>query len=44
MKGTWSVQYFDKTDSNGKKMQHGEIVIVSETDRVYQNTGDAIEL
>ena len=25
-------------------MQHGEIVIVSETDRVYQNTGDAIEL
>ena len=25
-------------------MQHGEIVIVSETDRVYQNTRDAIEL
>jgi hypothetical protein len=25
-------------------MQHGEMVIVSETDRVYQNTGDAIEL
>jgi glucose-6-phosphate 1-epimerase len=25
-------------------MQHGEIVIVSETDRVYENTRDAIEL
>ena len=25
-------------------MQHGEIAIVSETDRVYLNTSDAIEL
>ena len=44
MKGTWSIHYFDKTDSNRKKMQHGEIVIVSETDRVYLNTIHAIEL
>jgi glucose-6-phosphate 1-epimerase len=44
VRGLDTVHYFDKTDSNRKKMQHGEIVIVSETDRVYQNTGDAIEL
>ena len=44
MKGTCSIHYFDKTDSNRKKMQHGEIVIVSETDRANQNTRAAIEL
>jgi len=44
VKGTWSVHYFDKTDSNRKKMQHGEIVIVSETDQANQNTRAAIEL
>ena len=38
------VHYLDKTDSNRKKLQHGEIAIVSETDRVYLNTSDAIEL
>jgi glucose-6-phosphate 1-epimerase len=36
--------YIDKTDSNRRKFQHGEIAIVSETDRVYLNTSDAIEL
>ena len=44
VRGLDTVHYFDKTDSNRKKMQHGEIVIVSETDRVYLNTRDAIEL
>ncbi len=44
VRGLDTAQYFDKTDANRKKMQRGEIVIVSETDRVYLNTGDAIEL
>jgi glucose-6-phosphate 1-epimerase len=42
--GLYTVPYIDKTDSNRKKIQHGEIAIVSETDRVYLNTSDAIEL
>ena len=42
--GLDTVHYLDKTDSNRQKMQQGEIVIVSETDRVYLNTRDAIEL
>jgi len=44
VRGLGTVHYLDKTDSNRKKMQHGKVVIVSETDRVYLNTGDAIEL
>ena len=44
VRGLDAVQYLDKTDSNRKKTQHDEIVIVSETDRVYLNTRDAIEL
>lgn len=43
-RGLDSVQYLDKTDSNRKKLQHGEIVIVSETDRVYLNTSAAVEV
>jgi glucose-6-phosphate 1-epimerase len=42
--GLDTVQYIDKTDSNRKKVQQGEIAIVSETDRVYLNTSDAIQL
>jgi glucose-6-phosphate 1-epimerase len=42
--GLGSVQYMDKTDSNKKKMQIGEISVASETDRVYLNTSDAIEV
>jgi glucose-6-phosphate 1-epimerase len=42
--GLDTVQYIDKTDSNRKKIQHGEIAIVSETDRIYLNTIDAIKL
>jgi glucose-6-phosphate 1-epimerase len=44
LRGLDTVHYLDKTDSNRKKIQHGEIVIVSETDRVYLNTRDTIEL
>lgn len=32
------VQYLDKTDSNRQKTQYGEIVISSETDRIYLDT------
>jgi glucose-6-phosphate 1-epimerase len=42
--GLDTVHYIDKTDSDRKKIQHGEIAIVSETDRVYLNTSDAIEM
>lgn len=44
LRGLDTVHYLDKTDSNRKKIQHGEIVIVSETDRAYLNTRDTIEL
>jgi glucose-6-phosphate 1-epimerase len=44
VRGLDRVHYLDKTDSNRLKMQQGEIVIVSETDRVYLNTIHAIEL
>ena len=44
VRGLDTIQYLDKTDSNRKKMQHGEIVIESETDRVYLNTREAIEV
>jgi glucose-6-phosphate 1-epimerase len=42
--GLDTIHYIDKTDSNRRKVQHGEIAIVSETDRVYLNTRDDIEL
>jgi glucose-6-phosphate 1-epimerase len=44
VRGLDTVHYIDKTDSYRKKMQHGEIAIASETDRVYLNTAGAIEL
>ena len=44
VRGLDNVQYVDKTDSNRKKVQEGKIEIASETDRVYLNTTDAIEI
>lgn len=44
VRGLDTVHYLDKTDSNQTKTQQGEIAIVSETDRVYLDTRDAIEL
>jgi len=44
VRGLDTVQYIDKTNSNRKEIQQGEIEIVSETDRVYLNTMDVIEL
>jgi glucose-6-phosphate 1-epimerase len=42
--GLDTVNFIDKTDSNRKKIQNGEIAIASETDRVYLDTSSAIEL
>lgn len=44
VRGLDAVHYLDKTDSNRKKLQEGEISIISETDRVYLGTGDAIDV
>jgi glucose-6-phosphate 1-epimerase len=44
VQGLDTIRYLDKTDSNQEKTQRGEIVIVSETDRVYLNTQHAVEL
>lgn len=44
LQGLDAVVYLDKTDANRPKTQQGPIVILSETDRVYLNTRDRIEL
>jgi glucose-6-phosphate 1-epimerase len=44
VRGLDTIHYLDKTDAKRKKTQRGELVIVSETDRVYLNTRDTIEL
>jgi glucose-6-phosphate 1-epimerase len=44
LRGLDGVQYLDKTDSNRRKLQQGNIAIASETDRVYLDTRDAIGL
>jgi glucose-6-phosphate 1-epimerase len=44
VRGLGGVHYLDKTDSNREKAQQGDIMIVSETDRVYLNTEAEVEL
>ena len=44
LQGLDTTHYLDKTDSNREKIQHGPIVIVSETDRIYLNTQQAVEV
>jgi glucose-6-phosphate 1-epimerase len=44
VKGLDTVHYLDKTDSNQEKTQHGDIVITTETDRVYLKTQHEMEL
>jgi glucose-6-phosphate 1-epimerase len=44
VRGLDAVHYLDKTDSDREKVQQGAIVVDSETDRVYLDTTDAIEL
>jgi glucose-6-phosphate 1-epimerase len=42
--GLDGVAYLDKTDSYRQKTQHGDVVIESETDRVYLNTQHPVAL
>jgi glucose-6-phosphate 1-epimerase len=44
VRGLDTVHYLDKTDSNQEKTQQGDIVITTETDRVYLNTEHEMEL
>ncbi len=44
MQGLDNIHYLDKTDANREKTQRGDIAIVSETDRIYLNTSDMLEL
>jgi glucose-6-phosphate 1-epimerase len=44
LQGLDGARYVDKTDSGRTKRQSGEIAIASETDRIYLDTTDAIEL
>jgi glucose-6-phosphate 1-epimerase len=44
LRGLDTVRYLDKTDSNREKAQRGDIVIASETDRIYVGTRGELEL
>jgi len=44
VRGLQGLTYIDKTDSNKRKSQDGDIAVISETDRVYLDTTSAIEL
>jgi glucose-6-phosphate 1-epimerase len=44
LRGLDTVHYLDKTDSNREKVQHGDVVLSSETDRVYLDTRDELAL
>jgi glucose-6-phosphate 1-epimerase len=44
LNGLDGVSYLDKTDSNREKTQSGAIAIASETDRVYLNTRQPVEI
>ena len=44
LRGLDEVHYLDNTDSNREKVQHGDLVIASETDRAYLTSQPEIEL
>ena len=44
VKGLDGVHYLDKTDQRREKVQQGEVEITSETDRVYLDTDNPVEL
>src|SRR5262249_15433794 len=44
LRGLDGIQYLDKTDAYRRKTQQAEIAITSETDRVYLDTTDPIDL
>ena len=38
------MRFLDNTDSNNEKAQRGDVVIASQTDSAYLNTGNPVEL
>jgi len=44
VKGLDTTHYLDKTEGYREKVQQGDVVIASETDRVYLNTRSSVEL
>ena len=44
LRGLNGTAYIDKTDAQREKHQHGDIVISSETDRIYRNTLATVEI
>lgn len=44
VEGLDGAHYLDKTDKYREKVQQGDVVIASETDRVYLNTSGSVEL
>src|SRR5271165_5788606 len=44
IRGLDGVTYLDNTDSNREKVQHGDVVIISQTDRAYVNSQQTLEL
>jgi len=44
IRGLDGVTYLDNTDSNREKVQHGDVVIMSQTDRAYVNSQQTLEL
>jgi glucose-6-phosphate 1-epimerase len=44
IRGLDGIHYLDKTDSGQEKIQRGDISIQAETDSVYLNTKDAVEI
>jgi glucose-6-phosphate 1-epimerase len=44
LRGLDGARYIDKTEANRRETQNGELVITSETDRIYLDTAGAIEL
>lgn len=44
IEGLDNIHYFDKTDDNEEKIQHGPLTFSNETDRVYVDTAGDIEI
>jgi glucose-6-phosphate 1-epimerase len=44
LQGLDAVRFLDNTDSNREKSQIGDVVIVSQTDNAYLNTGNEVDL
>jgi glucose-6-phosphate 1-epimerase len=44
LRGLDQAHYLDNTDSNREKLQHGDVVLTSETDRAYLTSAPEVEL